>query len=486
VKRLGIAIGLLWAVLACTPQPAKPRDVSGSGREQYFTDGMTEMRPSGFGRPTVTLLAGQGSNFQEHVADVDSEGSFVVTQVPGGPYYLKVATDFVVSSEAVLDVSRNFLGRSRAVRAEAASRVVYALSNLQPWVTDSDALHMLSAGGGSSDKNFTARGSTTGTPSDGDTSVNVGTNFSEATSPILPDATLGDRTAVWQLHTKQVPGQDELFYVGATGVFRTSVTLQPQSSVTITGSLSPLSQESHTFTWGLGAFNGLAREVAASTLRPLSSITVNAAPQGGEHGPFNFVPSCFDLNGVLTDGPATGIIAASFGNPYPSTFVQVGEVDGFYPVNYSADGGTPSIFFGVIFYRDLLSRFEDGTLAPKLSPPRAVKVDGSDGFVARTAPITTLTPTLTWDAPSLGTARYYLVSVMRAFNENGSTAFDQVSTLTVKDRKLVIPPGVLERGNSYFFRVRAFDTPSDATKAPFLFSLPQSSAEAMTVLYTLK
>ena len=116
-----------------------------------------------------------------------------------------------------------------------------------------------------------------------------------------------------------------------------------------------------------------------------------------------------------------------------------------------------------------------------VSPPRTLKVNNQ----AATAPLSGVgtTPTLSWTAPTTGTASTYQILVYRVYNTAGTTTGTTVAAFFTDQTSMVIPPNVLTAGNSYQFRVRAVSDPNaNYAVAPWQTSLPYGDATAYTAL----
>src|SRR5436190_1195304 len=122
-KRLLVALGVWLAVMACVPHPQGPRDVDARGTVSFIGDDDVLTRPRVYGTPPEALTLSNGE-FTSIVAEVNPDGSYFIPQVPGGAYYLKDGTDYLITSQTSVDLGFAVLGRSDARKA-TATRVVY-------------------------------------------------------------------------------------------------------------------------------------------------------------------------------------------------------------------------------------------------------------------------------------------------------------------------------------------------------------------------
>jgi hypothetical protein len=116
-------------------------------------------------------------------------------------------------------------------------------------------------------------------------------------------------------------------------------------------------------------------------------------------------------------------------------------------------------------------------------------VDGADAQADRT--LSSLTPTFTWEPPTLGTADVYELRIFRLY-ANASTPdvarAETVATFLTKQPQVRVPPGVLQEKQDYVVRVAAMRTPGvDLTRSPYrMDSLVDTSlAEALTSVLTI-
>jgi hypothetical protein len=108
-------------------------------------------------------------------------------------------------------------------------------------------------------------------------------------------------------------------------------------------------------------------------------------------------------------------------------------------------------------------------LKPRLSPPTAFKVDGADAFDG--GEVASLTPTLSWSAPAVGTPNAYLISVYKLVAAGNTTRRFQAGTIATTRTQVVVPPGIVSPQGLYVFRVSAELSPGlDLAKHPLAFA----------------
>ena len=101
------------------------------------------------------------------------------------------------------------------------------------------------------------------------------------------------------------------------------------------------------------------------------------------------------------------------------------------------------------------------------------------------ATVNSLTPTLSWQAPSTGTPTNYRLSIYQLTQSAGSTVLTPVIDLYSKTSAVTVPPGVLSASGQYCFAVRAYQVPGvDLTVSPYRGAFPWAHADALSPVLT--
>jgi hypothetical protein len=177
----------------------------------------------------------------------------------------------------------------------------------------------------------------------------------------------------------------------------------------------------------------------------------------------------------------------AFGWPYPS---------GWTPLAYFVQGcQTPWLMLpgtsrlqpqSISAHSDVrpVADLRAGPLVPRISPPRSLCLDGQAATAALT--LASLEPELSWEAPAVGRAAYYGVSLYRLADDGaGATQLTTVATLMVPGTttRARVPPGLLQPGGAYAVVVNAELLPGleDWEAQPFRQLVRRDQAHAAAV-----
>ncbi len=121
-------------------------------------------------------------------------------------------------------------------------------------------------------------------------------------------------------------------------------------------------------------------------------------------------------------------------------------------------------------------------MAPMISPVRNVRVNGDSAAVARTG--VGRSPTVSWDAPSLGTASSYAVTIQPIVRDGAGFRIVAASTFRTTGTSIKLPAFATGAG-SYVLTVTAISSGDrDLTQRPLIGSLPYASADYVTAQIT--
>jgi hypothetical protein len=105
----------------------------------------------------------------------------------------------------------------------------------------------------------------------------------------------------------------------------------------------------------------------------------------------------------------------------------------------------------VVHASDDVAHLAAGKAGTFVTPVREPKLNGQSAFVEQ--PHATATPTISWEAPSVGKPSLYKIDVLHARVSNGKAVMETVAALYTDETHFDIPPDVLQFGESYVLRI---------------------------------
>ncbi len=433
----------------------------------------------------LSVLVPVGGSFETRPVTLTGQGTFKFENVPQGAYYLKHGQNrYVVTEHRELDLDEYILGREGVTYVDSLLPVTLNLDGLDP-LTELLSFSLVTPNAGA-----------TGTI-DVDSSVSPGVSSltnapgeyrSDYGRQELIDAAKGDRSYIIQ----SLPHASNGFNYQSIARARTlsDVTFRADGEPSrVSGTLSPVPQQQATIDWRRSSF-----EFFRSAVHPLASTL---STRSVRHN-LNIMPAAGGLakgwvgySGELVIGsipPSAQDVSfqVEFGNPYPSTWGVMANVYHRYPLPLRLPGTTSGTVTASLVEQAELGRFLSGPVQARVSPPTLLQVDGLNAWEDRD--LASLTPVLTWGPPAVGTPDVYEVRILRLFTRPSTpdmTLNEVVANFFTKGRRLQVPPGVLQSGETYAVRIAAKVTPGvDLTRSPFRSNIlvDYSSAEAFTSL----
>jgi hypothetical protein len=430
----------------------------------------------------VELLVPTDSGYTRRAVTSERPDRAQVRDVPEGPVLVRVGRTYVLTGkdERHLELGTYFAARpdTQLTQAELVHTPLN-VTGLHPWNAEwvagadvTDTLQVLSVGT--------------------DSQLTFGSVFAEQGSTTLvdPDAALFNTTSRQQrllprltaerdsLVVTQLSVRSALSAAGADVRYssvRKGLTLP---APTFTGAEPQLPLElalqdapARTFQADLrgAAFASHAASVHPAAKLQYQALSIMPAAYGLAHGWVG------ESGALLTTGweglPLADVaVALEYGNPFPAGWGSVAFYQARYTIPSGTSGGSFSGFLQVV---DAAERLEGSAVAPVVSPPCSVTLDGQPSAPGRT--LANLAPVLAWEAPALGTPSHYQVSVSLLSYASSVVAVLRVPATT---QELRLPDGILEPGRSYRFRVTAYVAPS-WNERPLDYPFPHASADAV-------
>ena len=429
---------------------------------------------SALGAPNDTVYPGTGS----------SNGTFTIPDVPEGAYYLKLGKRYLVLTANDVDLSFDVHGRSTARAATSPTPLTFDVTSMAAWQSG-DELQLSSPAGTAA--YFVNEAATSGAPVANDTAL-TGMMFdlSRADVPVLIDSAEGDELTLTQLSTQTV---DTRTYRSVARTFTPApFSVTNGGAATLTGAFTTVdASNTLSLTWDRPAFAAeLVSHFPGSSTQNWSTFAVSALQDAASRGYYGDAPDVVIFApGYATDSSAL-TVAWPYGDPFPSDWTRIAWVR-YFRYRYAALPGSSSapLFASMLTYRDLSTVTAEAPIEPLVGTVVAPKIQGMDALGATILAGVGTTPTVSWTAPTLGTASMYYVFVNAVSIQSGSTVLQQTTSFETSATSLRIPPGIMTAGQTYAFEIMARSIQGvDLSATPNQRGLPEGSASVTTMFVT--
>lgn len=255
----------------------------------------------------------------------------------------------------------------------------------------------------------------------------------------------------------------------------------------ISGALQPVPTSDFSLEWRLGDYISHAQDIHPDAEPNTSQFYVHPAAHGPTASWVGYSGEA--LRFVLPVGASYTLTDdLTYGNPYPSTWRMVSHANYSFrtlEVPPGGSGGTPRGLSGNISSADYLENLVAAPIVPKLTPVRALAIDGLSATTQRG--VSNTSPTISWQPPATGAPNAYRVSLQRLNTSNYILMPQAHFLLPGTASEVRIPTGLLASNATYAVKVTALDSPnSEVTCKPFtLFQdLPYHVADTLSSFFT--
>ncbi len=444
-----------------------PQPVDLSNPAEYPSGSIAALIPDGLGGYTTVVGGGK------------ADGTFSINATPTGYYWLKFGSLYLWTHKVSLDLGQDLGGRRDAQLPSKSTDVVFNVSNLNPWNSSAD--NLLFYNYNANDYIYGLEGYARGNaPTDGATALaGLTIDWFSPNPSHLNDGAKGDHP-----YLVQMVGTSDAnwLYQVAQRVFEpASYTQVDAQSTTLNGSFVALPQtgtlrlnvKASEFTPN-AAIMGPSAELSDQAFYLTAAKGIISAGYSGDLADFfPYIPftNDFDLGEI------------SYGNPYPSAWDKVLEASCAYLNSYTLPGTTaPWNLDATISVNTTTLPTATAPLRPLVTPVLNPKINDL-GLLADRSGVG-LTPTLSWEVPSLGSPSGYIVTIYRLDAVGNSTEGTVVADLRRPATSGSTPPGILVAGNTYVFRIRVIQQGLDMLSAPYRCTLPYGYADVVSGLIT--
>jgi len=437
-----------------------------------------------------TSIAGSGT----------SDGLFTITNVPVGPAIVHTGNLFTtldVTTDTDVDLSQSRLGRPDAIVASDASRLVFEVGNMTAW-QDGDSMEFFCPQNNDWIFGLEIR-NLDGFPVAGDTSIE---DMIVPEPVFLPGGgALGNlidsaHDTCSLLHMQTRPSDP----AGPDGPVPYLATIEAFNP-------APFDQLDGQDTLVSGAFSSAETPNSISVDLQMQKYVQNlgAAPAGTLR---DTPGASFYISGLFED--ASGVTAAASSADFLGLDVTANPVETIaYNMHYgltlagrwrpfgSAGYGLSHAFpvpgtpRAAVFSRGIFTEVDVSNpvgvldIEPRLGAPRTVQIAGLDVLQPQSG--VGVTPTISWQAPTLGTPNLYIVDVFHLTPTPNRRNFVNVARIATTATSFTLPAGVLTSGEPYVISVQAGIAKTvgaqSPTVAPFNADISDGANVLSTILY---
>ena len=466
------------AAAAATPL----RIVTGLYSITYHQDSATTLQPQDLSATPITALVPNASGGFDTLTGVGhSDGTFSITNVPVGYYWLKFGRSYLWTNSDNVEWVFDTYGRADvAYPATQPTNLAMSATGLNAWQGTDELFWSVPNQG------FTY--STTGilgitnAPNPGDTALtNYTMEFVQNGFPLL-DATKGDQAYLTQLTTRAASGQayralGKAFYLPPT-------TMADGATTTATGGFLDIPQTSSLhLAWKRSALAAMTASVNPSATVVQTEVGLWLSPLGTNVG----IPGdAFQLftydSGDVAATTDLDLGDLAYGNPFPSAWTPLVETYFTWSIPYMAPGATtPVNLLRSAYSATTTMPTAASPLAPQLGPVQNPRINGKTLFQNQLGVGTS--PSLAWDNPATGAPTGYVVSVYQLKNNSGASGFGPRTVFRTAARAFTVPPGVMTSGNTYVITISAVKNPGYSYASnPFQSAFPYGSSPVASAI----
>jgi hypothetical protein len=472
------------AAVDAVPADAAPlRTVNGELKIHLVgTAGVTDLVIDLSSLPVAALV---GPDFTAIPGVGATDGTFRIDGVPEGPYDLKVNARYAELTASTIDLTGSAIGRPGVIHTSASTPLVFDVSALEAWqATDELQLFSPETGGMAYAMETFA---TSGAPTAGATALAGFTyDLVRASDRALVDAAAGDQVTLTQLATRTAGTRT---YRTVTRAFTPApFTVTPGDSEMLSGAFTTVdTSKMLDVLWDRPAFNAdVTAHAPGQDSQNWSTFAVSVIPEGTTRGFYDDAPDVV----VFAPGYQTDTTAVSaawpYGDPYPAEWTRVAWVRFFKYRFMQLPGAAPTAVFTRLFsYYDLSSLSATAPLEPLVGLVVNPQINGMAAYGNGTLAGIGTSPTISWTAPTVGTASRYYVGIYEVVASSGTTAFKQVASVDSARTEVHVPPGLLATGHTYVFMITARSSPNlDPAAHLAAYSLPEGQSQLVTMMAT--
>ncbi|RYZ39398.1 MAG: hypothetical protein EOO71_20290, partial [Myxococcaceae bacterium] len=223
-----------------------PLAIQGASLNHYLTTGNAmATQGSDLGSSVIQALVEQpNGTFMTFSGTGAVDGTFSIEGVPSGLYYLRLGTDYVVTSSRAPDLGRDGQGRPDAIPANTSTFLAVDFQGLAPWKSG-DSIEVFSQGTGLWTSSVSALGPTGTSPVVGAHQWAQPLKYWQMRNAHLVDAASGDVATFHQLSRKtdgSLPAEP-FTYSAASRAYSAPLAIAQGATASMSGMMSVLPQD---------------------------------------------------------------------------------------------------------------------------------------------------------------------------------------------------------------------------------------------------
>lgn len=373
-----------------------------------------------------------------------ADGTFSVRNVPAGEVTLQLNRRYFVTTQRQLAFDSFVGGRRGATLATNETDVQVTVNDLEP-IGGEYSLNLFFTQSPDMYEEIAAAGRPPAAP--GARSVDTVIDWqllSQANSVALPDSTQGDRGYALQFRGITFDGGSQTRLV-RSGQFP-AATIANGGSGTLATTTTAAATTATAVNFARPEFEALKASFAKNAGGTFYVYGVATSPATNHRfvgqGIINLGVAVVDEQTPLSSVEVANEIEPGWGKSVQARYVvNVGRT--------AADGGTQVVLQGGVTQVDLPANMT-GAITPRISAVRNPQIAGLNLLDDQVG--VSVTPTVSWQAPTTGTVSTYRVSILR-ITAAGET--EDLWRIYTSNPAVTVPPGVLALGGIYIFEVEA-------------------------------
>ncbi len=438
------------------------RTIRGKQLVTYVSEFGSEPKPEDYSATTIAAhLPGAAGTEYVFPGTGSADGTYLIPKVPGCGVWVQVGKTYTWSGNQDVDTSYAYQGRNNAKLASDGTTFTFNVTGLVPWTQD-DWLEYFAPQLG------WYPGAFWGIPFDETVIPDLATTFTWqmiASGNALPDTSQGDVLYFTHLPASTL-GDGSLLRVAQKAARIDTMTAKDGVDNPVTVSLTDITGPTlkahidwRRSTYALGADLNPSSILAGDPSNPFfqdpDSVGLLTFPGQVNVGASAELFLLEPPSGTADVAPAD----ISFRTPYPADWSK--EIWSALTWNVPLTDRTGKKFFAVERVLATLPFEKLGTtpLQARLGPVKNPKIDGEPAFGQLTG--TSLTPTVSWEPPALGSPQSYELSVVAIGGQTGQQG-KQVARFVIPPSadgsvpaptRVTLVPGILQANSDYFFRI---------------------------------